>query len=66
MAGPRTPLFEGQPFRGVGISPTNYDVDRNGERFLMVMYAGALAPDDASGGVGSQINIVLNWYDFPA
>jgi serine/threonine-protein kinase len=51
LSAPRL-LFEQQYAYGAGITIANYDVSRDGQRFLMVK-------DEASAG---RLNVVLNWF----
>ena len=55
-AGKPKVLFEGQYLRTPGQSP-NYDVSRDGKRFLM------LKPSDSAEAAPTQINVVLNWFE---
>ena len=46
-------LFEGRYAFGSGITIANYDVTRDGRRFLMVK-------DEAG---TARLNVILNWFD---
>ena len=56
VAGRPRPLFEGSHERTLALWP-NYDVSRDGQRFLMVK-----AIDEGRQG-STQINVVLNWHE---
>jgi eukaryotic-like serine/threonine-protein kinase len=55
-AGKPRVLFEGRYELSPATSP-NYDVSRDGQRFLM------LKAGDANEGTPTQINVVLNWFE---
>jgi hypothetical protein len=50
---PPSVLFEQRYAYGAGITIANYDVTRDGQRFVMVK-------DESSAG---RLNVVLNWFD---
>jgi len=49
-------LFEGQ-FYTAGEGNTNYDVDPDGQRFVMIKAV------EAEEGQPGQINVILNWFE---
>ena len=49
-------LFEG-PYQPTPATTPNYDVSRDGQRFLMLKFV------EAAEGAPTQINVVLNWYE---
>ena len=61
LAGSRVALFDAAPFVPGNRRPA-YDVDQNGERFLMVTIP-VFNESDSSEVVTSQINVVLNWFE---
>ncbi|MEX0880601.1 MAG: hypothetical protein WD451_12860 [Thermoanaerobaculia bacterium] len=54
VAGKPRPLFEGNYAMGPVAGFTNYDVTRDGQRFLMVK---------SEGSAPTQLNVVLNWFE---
>jgi Tol biopolymer transport system component len=56
MAGKPRVLFEGRYVATPATSP-NYDVSRDGQRFLM------LKPSEQEASTPTQINVVLNWFE---
>ena len=55
-AGPPTLVFDGQYFRDVALAAANYDITRDGQRFLMIQLG-------EQQGAPTQINVVLNWFE---
>jgi serine/threonine-protein kinase len=55
VAGKPRLLFEGRYAMGPAPGFTNYDVSRDGQRFLMIKSEQAAAP--------TQLNVVLNWFE---
>jgi serine/threonine-protein kinase len=55
-AGKPRVLFEGPYLLAPGTTP-NYDLSRDGQRFLMVK------PNEAGEAAPTQINVVLNWFE---
>ena len=54
-AGTPTLLFEGQYFRDLALTEADYDITRDGQRFLMIQ------PGEQE--AATQINVVLNWFE---
>jgi eukaryotic-like serine/threonine-protein kinase len=55
-AGTPLMLFEG-PYEPGPVQTANYDVSRDGQRFLMVK------PSESAEAAPTQINVVLNWFE---
>jgi eukaryotic-like serine/threonine-protein kinase len=55
-AGTPRMLFEGR-YERAPVPIANYDVSRDGQRFLM------LKPSESAGAAPTQINVVLNWFE---